>query len=528
MEPLLGFVSYRRQCETHRGRETNDLASKIKDRVEKVLHARQIRGGFFIDKTGIEREDFERKIKKTIQACKGRIFLLILTPGALDTRKNKDEDWLATEVQLAIKSGLEIVAVMATKYRQDQDFSWPEQLPAEISMLQKRNVNLKFIGDLDESYLVDATQHIATEIIRALPSSRVAETLPKSMAGVKHVSARKKVQGARREPGFSSIGIDIGGPNIRACIVDHSPEGHSTVRANECCVDVSKPVSARSIVEQVKHLVSEIHSQELLDDTQLRGIGIAAAGQVDLRSGVLKFSPALGIRNLSLKNIFAATYPGLDVRVDNDVRCATRCELLLGAGRDFENFVCIFVGSGVGSGISIHRKILFGSNYCAGEIGHTKIASDGPICNCGQTGCLEAFVKAGAICERARAKAIEWKSRGIETQLSDNASESTLHSIAQALETGDQAAQELANEIGQKLGIGIATYLNILNPGAVVLGGGVMSGLFMHMSEGVTRGIRDSAISDVANTPIIHSQYSDDGAAIGAALLFHPEATWPC
>jgi glucokinase len=209
------------------------------------------------------------------------------------------------------------------------------------------------------------------------------------------------------------------------------------------------------------------------------------------------------------------------------LRRATRCELYLGAGRDFDSFACVFIGTGVGSGIAIARNIIFGSNYCAGEIGHAKIASDGPMCNCGQTGCLETFVKAGAITDRARAKAIEWKNRGEETMLSNQENGNSPRSIVAALESGDAAAQEVADEIGQKLGVGIANYLNILNPGAVVLGGGIMSGFFMYMSDGVSRGIRGAALSDVANTPIVHSQYSDNGAALGAALLFNPGSPWP-
>jgi formylglycine-generating enzyme required for sulfatase activity len=176
LDTLLGFVSYRRHCETYRGIEANDLAVRIKDRVERVLHARQVGGGLFIDKTGIEREDFEKKIAKTIQACSGRVFLLVLTPGALDLRENRGEDWLRKEIRLAIEYGMEIIPILASKYRQDKDFEWPERLPPEIAVIQKENVNLSFIGDLDERYLVDATHHIAGEIIRSIENNRIMAT----------------------------------------------------------------------------------------------------------------------------------------------------------------------------------------------------------------------------------------------------------------------------------------------------------------------------------------------------------------
>ena len=341
------------------------------------------------------------------------------------------------------------------------------------------------------------------------------------------VKPKKKAGPATQGDRPRAIGIDIGGSKIRGCVIDFSSQEHPAISPNEYVVDIKRPISARSVVEQIKTMAADIYAAESFAEAPPVGIGIAAAGQVDLRAGVLKFAPALAVRNVSLKNIFSATYPGVDVRVDNDVRCATRCELYLGSGRDFESFVCIFVGTGVGSGVAIDKKIVFGSNYCAGEIGHTKIASDGPMCNCGQTGCLESFVKAGALTDRARAKAIECKNQGIETMLSDRKEENSPRTIALALEGGDIGAQEVADEIGHKLGIGIANYLNLLNPGAVVLGGGIMSGFFMHMSDGISRGIRGNALSDVANTAIVHSQFSDDGAALGAALLFHPTSPWP-
>jgi formylglycine-generating enzyme required for sulfatase activity len=165
LDPLLGFISYRRKYLSYKGVEENDLASRIKDRVEKVLHARRIGGGFFIDKTGIEREDFEDKISKTLRACKNKVFILILTPGALDPRGNDNEDWMRKEIALALEHNMEIIPVKVSKYRQDKDFDWPESLSQDIAAIQKKNVTLSYIGDLDERYLVDATHHLVNEII---------------------------------------------------------------------------------------------------------------------------------------------------------------------------------------------------------------------------------------------------------------------------------------------------------------------------------------------------------------------------
>lgn len=202
LDPLLGFISYRRKYQSHKGMEENDLASRIKDRVEKVLHARRIGGGFFIDKTGIEREDFEEKISRTLLACKNKVMILILTPGALDPRDNKDEDWMRKEIALALEHSLEIIPIKVSKYRQDRDFDWPESLPSDIAPIQKKNVTLSYIGDLDERYLVDATHHLVNEIIKNLKIDTgisaliVSDTAPNNKANTQvslDISQWKKI-----------------------------------------------------------------------------------------------------------------------------------------------------------------------------------------------------------------------------------------------------------------------------------------------------------------------------------------------
>lgn len=212
------------------------------------------------------------------------------------------------------------------------------------------------------------------------------------------------------------------------------------------------------------------------------GIGVAVPGQVDLRAGTLKFGPNLfRARNLPFKTFLGQAFPRMPIRVDNDVRCATRCELHFGVGSQFDSFAWILVGAGVGSATVIDRRIHFGNNFCAGEIGHTKVALSGPPCACGQIGCLETFVKVQAVVDRARAIATDWLNREKETLLNTTGEDITPELIAGALEAGDPAAREIASEVGERLGLGIANYLNVVNPAAVVIGGGLMNGFFFHM-----------------------------------------------
>ena len=323
------------------------------------------------------------------------------------------------------------------------------------------------------------------------------------------------------------IGIDLGSTKICATVRDMSVPERPSPHEASYYEEVRRPATARSLIDQVKSLIARIIDTDNFAHGRPGGIGIAVPGQVDARAGTLKFGPGLGVRNVPFRTALAATYRDVPIRVDNDARCATRCELHLGVGRDFETFVCIFIGTGVGSGIVINRQILFGQNYCAGEIGHTKISNSGPPCSCGQIGCLETFVKGPAIAALAQAKAIDWENRGRATVLTQSGSMIDPFVLGRAVDDGDPAALEVVDEVGEKLGQGIANYLNLVNPGTIVLGGGLMAGFYLHLIESVTRSIQRSAVAEVVNTPIVQSQYADGGAALGASLLFHPAERWP-
>jgi predicted NBD/HSP70 family sugar kinase len=324
-----------------------------------------------------------------------------------------------------------------------------------------------------------------------------------------------------------SIGIEVSAEMIRGCVVEvGNQQTYGPVVEKEIGIEPTMR-NSRGLLETVKSLVAVLVEEHFPSALPV-GIGIALPGQVDVRAGTLKFGPNLfSARNLPFKTSLSGAFPRIPIRVDNDVRCAARCELHLGVGNQFDSFAWIFVDSGVGSATVIDRRIHFGNNFCAGEIGHTKVALSGPPCSCGQIGCLETFVKSQAVVDRARAIAIDWQNRGRETLLNESGADITPESFLTALEADDPAAREIASEIGERLGLGIANYLNVLNPAAVVIGGGLMNIFFFHMIDEITAGIQRNALAEVANTPIVQSSYADAGVATGAALMFDPRDGWP-
>lgn len=371
----------------------------------------------------------------------------------------------------------------------------------------------------------DVTEHVprlVRDVRRLLEHETQLE--PKDDLALRRQASAQAISPYRAES-TRAIGIDIGSTTIRGWVevLDDVPDLFDSLPYLE---QIRRPTTARSVLEQVRDILDRLIADHFEGQEPPVGVGIAAPGTVDARTGTLKFSPGLALRNVPFKTVLANTYPELRFRVDNDTRCATRAELHLGVGREFEDFACIFIGSGVGSGMAVSRRLHFGSSYSAGEIGHMKIESSGPPCTCGQIGCLETFVNGPAIVARARAKAIDWESRGAETLLTAE-DRLTPEMVVAAIEDGDLAAIEVADEIAERLGIGIANYLNLLNPSAIVLGGGVMTGFYLHIIGRLTQAVQENALADVAQTPIVQSQFTDIGAALGAALMFHPDAVWP-
>ena len=216
-----------------------------------------------------------------------------------------------------------------------------------------------------------------------------------------------------KSPPLCSIGIEIGATKIRGCVLDIGVRNGAATIA-EYMEPTVGPANPRTVLEQATSLVQTIVDDHFRDSEPV-GIGIAAPGQVDVRAGTLKFGPNLfGARNVPFKPFLAREFPKIPVRVDNEIRCATRCELHLGTGQEFENFICIFLGTGVGSGAVIDRRIYFGSNYCAGEVGHIKIATAGPPCACGQIGYLEISSRPrpslpGLKRSRSTGKVVSWR-----------------------------------------------------------------------------------------------------------------------
>ncbi len=328
------------------------------------------------------------------------------------------------------------------------------------------------------------------------------------------------------------IGVDVGASNIAAGILDLSWSTDELTGFQSARTDIVRPVTVDGLLQQVGDLVDGLLKAQGLDSGDVAGVGIAAPGQVKRKTGQLRYGPNLRVRGVGFKRPLQLRFGrDLKVRVDNDARCATRCELHYGAfgqDPDYKNFTCIFIGTGMGSGLVIDRRIYYGKG-CAGEIGHTVLTlgdPDPPQCNCGRQGCLEAYVNGPGISRLARRVAKEWQQQGRATCLQDHGDDIRPEDVVRCLKQQDEGAEEVTRAVARYLGHGLSNYYNIVEPDAIVLGGGMMAGFFDFLIDDMQTTMDERCGLHLSKPEIFQAEFMNDGAVIGAALLFHPDEDW--
>lgn len=259
------------------------------------------------------------------------------------------------------------------------------------------------------------------------------------------------------------IAIDVGGTNIRTAAVDHQLRVSAQAHRN---IDrTSREVLLRKMAGCVE--------ESLGNAPEVSGIGVAMKGFVDHTTGITISSTNLGMKNIPVKPHLEECFK-LPVFVDNDVHAATIGELYCGAGRNFDDFIYINVGTGVAAGIVAGRKLIRGVKNLSGEFGHVTVKLDGCDCVCPLKGCLEAFASGPGIVEQARRKISlandpEFK----ELVLSGSLNATKIFEMAGRHHA---VAQQIFHDTVEYLGTGIVSLINLLNPEAIILGGGVFSG----------------------------------------------------
>jgi len=271
--------------------------------------------------------------------------------------------------------------------------------------------------------------------------------------------------------------------------------------------------SLAAVQEVIAAAVEATIAASQVERERVLGIGIGMAGVVDGQAGVCRYSPFFGWRDVALAPPIA-THFGLPVYLENDVNTLTIAEQWFGYGHGVDHFVVVTVGRGIGAGIVVNGQFYRGALGGAGEFGHITLLQDGPLCDCGKRGCLEALASDPAVVRQARAAI----ALGERTRLA-GVEPLTLEAVMAAAEAGDALARRLLADSGRWLGIGIATLVNILNPRLVIVGGeGVQAGewRFGPMREAIRAHAFDGLADELE---IIMEPSGDETWARGAACV---------
>jgi glucokinase len=260
-----------------------------------------------------------------------------------------------------------------------------------------------------------------------------------------------------------TIGVDVGGTKIAAGVVDPAGVVIDDVR-------VSTPATTAEAVEA--GIITAV--AQLSDKHPVTAVGVAIAGLVDERRARLRFAPNLPMEERPLREILGSA-TGLPVVVENDANAAAWGEYRFGGGRGSRDMILLTVGTGLGGGIVLDDRLLRGAFGIAGEVGHVRLVPQGLACGCGSRGCWEQYASGSALIREARALARTDPHRAARLlELTGGDAEAiTGRMVTLAATRGDETARVLLAEVGRWLGEGIADLADILDPAAVVVGGGV-------------------------------------------------------
>jgi glucokinase len=309
------------------------------------------------------------------------------------------------------------------------------------------------------------------------------------------------------------IAVDLGGTNIRAARFSEHEE--------KLLAQVRLPTDGQRGADAVLGTMLHAIEQVMPDDRSLvRGIGVGVPGPMDPFRGEVVFLPNLpGWQDFPLRKALAS-HLSLPVHVANDANLAALGEWMFGAGRGTRNLLYFTISTGIGSGIICDGKLLLGERGFAAELGHLVLVPDGPMCNCGKRGHLEALTSGLSIARQAR----EYLAQGIPSVLNEwtngNPQKINAALVTKAASEGDALSIRLFQEAGRYLGWAVANMLVTFNPSIVVFGGGVSNAGDL-LLEPVRRSIEEFVVnpSYTRDLRIVRAMLGDDSGLFGGFAL---------
>ena len=310
------------------------------------------------------------------------------------------------------------------------------------------------------------------------------------------------------------IGVDLGGTNIAVGLVN---EEYKILRKKSCPTGATRPCD--EIVDDMAALCREVCEEEGVSLSQIDSVGIAAPGIANSQTGESVYSNNLPFLRYPLTSALGERLGVSAVKIANDANAAALGEAVAGAAKGTDNSVMITLGTGVGGGIIIDRKIYTGFNFAGAELGHIVIEVDGVPCTCGRRGCWEAYSSATALIRMTREKIEECEKNGRPTLMA-KAEKVNGRTACDAMRAGDEAAREVYDRYIKYLAAGLTNIVNIFQPQIISLGGGI-SGEGQSLIDSLLPLIKKEQYGGgiVAETQLRIATLGNDAGIIGAAAL---------
>lgn len=304
----------------------------------------------------------------------------------------------------------------------------------------------------------------------------------------------------------AAIGLDVGGSKVSGVLM----AADGSVRAS--ALQASPADDVEAMLETVVTV-----AEGLRERGRASAVGVGAAGLVDHVSGVLRWSPNIAWQEVPLRRLVEERL-GLPTLADNDANTAAWGEYRFGAGRGLRHVLLVTVGTGIGGGLIQEGRLFRGAHGFAAEIGHVIVEPDGPLCGCGNHGCWEQ-VASGQALDRMAQEAARRDPEGAIARAARGSEPAGPH-VVEAAAGGDRDAAGILETVGRRLGEGLAGLANILDPEAIVLGGGVAEIGPSLLDPARARFLETvEAPSHRPEIPIVPAVLGNDAGAIGAAAM---------
>jgi glucokinase len=312
------------------------------------------------------------------------------------------------------------------------------------------------------------------------------------------------------------IGLDLGGTNIKAGVVDERANvlAHTSVKTRN-------DNGAAGVMDGMAAAAREVAAKAGFTLDNIVGVGVGSPGPLDLVKGIVRNAPNLpGFKDLPLRDELAKR-TGRPTVLENDANAAGFGEFWAGAGKDpsIRHLVMLTLGTGVGSGVIVDGHVVHGANTMAGEAGHMIVIPHGRLCGCGQRGCIEAYASATNTARRAAEAIAQGEPSSLKKLFDQDKDSVTSKEVFDAAKAGDALARKIAEETMDLLGLTCVNLCRVLDPQMIVFAGGmILTGDYLF--DGIRKAFaRYTWNVDAPQPKIVPAALGNDAGFIGAAAV---------